>query len=378
MKKIFISYSHNDKDYLDELLKHLSPLKREGLIGSWIDRQIKPGKDWKNEINDNLINCDIAILLVSPDFISSDFCYNIEYKTALRLHREGKIILVPIIIRPCNWKKLELSKIQALPTDGKAVSTWKNIDQAWLDVSEGIEQLCSKELISNDNKKIEINIGTKFIVCELPRGFIILSDIIKNKSSNWSVLASYYNWDGKWINSTHYHSSYYDFWKTEEGLFTQCIKLGIPKGDIGFAENAISLMLKIRDEKNKNTLEYLVDIFNSETCQISIQEGKYLVDKTNLSTELIELQNTGDIRDLYFKVDFMIEETNLGFIELDKIRIDSIIRETQLLFFNKVGKNHPAYELISNHYDKLSNKKYNQFEWLIVLRNIIEDAYQYF
>lgn len=135
---VFVSYSHKDEDLKTHLLKHLEPLKRLNLIESWSDRKLVAGDNWGAEISKNLEAADIILLLISVDFITSAYCYDIELERALERHAEGRCIVLPIILRNCLWQHLEFSKIQALPKDGKAVSAWDDIDEALTSVADGV------------------------------------------------------------------------------------------------------------------------------------------------------------------------------------------------------------------------------------------------
>lgn len=103
---LFYSYSHRDETLRNELETHLKILERRNLISSWNDRQIEAGDDWKNEIDKNLESADIILLLISADFIASDYCYEKEMKCALERHNNGKAVVIPVILRDANWKKL--------------------------------------------------------------------------------------------------------------------------------------------------------------------------------------------------------------------------------------------------------------------------------
>jgi len=139
--KLFISYSHRDEEYHNDLIEHLSLLKRNGSIEAWSDRKILAGENWKDEIDDNLENAQIVLFLVSPSFIASNYCYEIEAKRALEKNTAGETIVVPILVRPCLWKDSPFAKLQALPKDAKAISTHDNKDEAWLDVISGLKSL---------------------------------------------------------------------------------------------------------------------------------------------------------------------------------------------------------------------------------------------
>jgi TIR domain len=143
---VFISYSHRDQTTKEELVKHLSPLKRLKLIADWHDRKIEPGDTWSQVISDNLKKADIVILLVSVDFINSKYCYDIEMGQALDRAADGNTVIIPVIARSCLWKNTPFSSYQALPTDGRAISSWPDQDEALSVVAEGIQQVAERIL----------------------------------------------------------------------------------------------------------------------------------------------------------------------------------------------------------------------------------------
>ena len=139
--KVFISYSHRDEDLMHELVKHLSLLKRQGVIQDWHDRQITAGSEWAGEINENLRSAQVILLLVSSDFLASNYCYDLEMKTALDRYKMGDAIVIPIILRPVSWQDSPLGKLQALPKDGRAITQWSDRDEAFLNVEHGIRKV---------------------------------------------------------------------------------------------------------------------------------------------------------------------------------------------------------------------------------------------
>src|SRR3989442_12154966 len=140
-KEIFFCYAHEDEQLLKILKMHLKPLQHEGLIDVWYDRDISAGEEWEQEISKQLSAAQIILLLVSPDFINSDYCYGIEMKRALERHKRGEARVIPVILRPIYWQGA-LGKIQALPTDGRPATSshWHNLDEAFYDVAEGIRK----------------------------------------------------------------------------------------------------------------------------------------------------------------------------------------------------------------------------------------------
>lgn len=139
-KKVFISYSRKDEQHMDRLRIHLKPLEREGLIEPWHDRMIAPGTNWQHEIDENLAAAEIVLLLVSPDFVASDYAYDREATIALYRHDRDEACVIPIIVAPVNLAQTPFAKIQVLPRDARPISTWPNQDEAWLDVEQGIRR----------------------------------------------------------------------------------------------------------------------------------------------------------------------------------------------------------------------------------------------
>jgi uncharacterized protein YjbI with pentapeptide repeats len=138
--KVFISYSHQDEALREELVTHLANLRRQGKIIAWYDRAIEAGEEWEAQIKGNLESAQIILLLISPPFMASDYCYDIEMERAIARHDAGTARVIPVILRPCDWKDSPFSKLQALPKDAKAVTQWSNRDSAFLDVVQGIRR----------------------------------------------------------------------------------------------------------------------------------------------------------------------------------------------------------------------------------------------
>ncbi len=154
--KIFISYTHADESYRKRLDVHLAPLKREGLIAPWHDRMIMPSSEWAAEIDQHLLEADIVLLLVSPDFVASDYCFEKEMTAALERQQAGAAHVIPILIRPTDFHRMPFAKLQALPRDAKPVSTWPDMDEALLDIARGIRRVVeargTKPLAKTDKK----------------------------------------------------------------------------------------------------------------------------------------------------------------------------------------------------------------------------------
>lgn len=136
--EIFFSYAHEDEALMDQVRRQLVIFDRLNIIRKWHDRMIPPGSEWKGQIDTRLLQAQIILLFISPDFFESDYCYNIEMKEALSRHNSGQARIIPIILRPCHWQTSPLSHIQVLPADGKPVTTWDNRDEACLNIANGV------------------------------------------------------------------------------------------------------------------------------------------------------------------------------------------------------------------------------------------------
>src|SRR5947207_3811014 len=109
--KIFFCYAHEDESLLNKLKTQLSPLQRQGLINVWHDRDIRAGTEWEQEISKHLNEAEIILLLASPDFMDSDYCYGIEMQRALERQRHGVARVIPVILRHVYWQGV-LGKLQ--------------------------------------------------------------------------------------------------------------------------------------------------------------------------------------------------------------------------------------------------------------------------
>jgi hypothetical protein len=119
----------------------LKLLQRQGVIESWHDRQISAGTEWKGEIDTHLEAARVILLLVSADFLASDYCYAIEMKRAMERHAANDARVIPIILRACDWHNAPFGKLQGLPKDGKPVTSWTNRDEAFANIAQGIRKV---------------------------------------------------------------------------------------------------------------------------------------------------------------------------------------------------------------------------------------------
>jgi hypothetical protein len=153
--EVFFSYSRKDKELRDELDTHLALLKRRG-VTTWHDCQIVAGSEWEEEINRRIKTADIVLLLISSDFIASNYCYEKELPDILQRHEAREAFVIPVLLRPvAGWKQSPFAKLQICPAGGLPVTQWKDRDAAFVDVAESIEEAVNKLLEQRDRQRQE-------------------------------------------------------------------------------------------------------------------------------------------------------------------------------------------------------------------------------
>ena len=135
---LFLSYANEDEPFCQEFKKHLKLLERQNLLSTWYDRQITAGANWGEEIDKQLERASIIVLLISPDFLASDYCYSHEMQLALERHKQGLTHVIPILLRPVDWQDAPFSDLHCLPSNNTPVTLWENRDAAFLEVVTGI------------------------------------------------------------------------------------------------------------------------------------------------------------------------------------------------------------------------------------------------
>lgn len=187
---LFISYSHLDEVKIKEFIKHIAPLKNNGIIKDWYDRKILAGQDFQDTIDNNLDKAEIICLFISANFLDSSACIK-EKKRALELRKKNGVSVIPIILSACGWlDDKDICHLLAIPTDGKPVTSYPDLDTAWNLVYNEIKKvieditkiknlkitdeflsfLKSSELLSKaHSQKSEVLIDDIFIFPELTR-----------------------------------------------------------------------------------------------------------------------------------------------------------------------------------------------------------------
>ena len=135
---VLFSYSHIDEALRDQIETQLTKLKRQGVIETWHDRRIGAGEDFADAIDRHVESDEIILLLVSPDFLASDYCYDREMTHAMERQEKGEAIVIPVILRACDWHAAPFGKLNATPPDGKPITQYADRDQAMLEVAKAV------------------------------------------------------------------------------------------------------------------------------------------------------------------------------------------------------------------------------------------------
>jgi tetratricopeptide (TPR) repeat protein len=138
--EVFYSYAGEDELLRTELEKHLSLLHRQGLIAAWHNRLVPAGTNWTETIDTHLERASVILLLVSADFLASDYCYGREMQRALQRHEAKQARVIPILLRPVDWRSAPFAHLQTLPTNAKAITVWPNQDEAFADVAASLRR----------------------------------------------------------------------------------------------------------------------------------------------------------------------------------------------------------------------------------------------
>jgi CheY-like chemotaxis protein len=138
---LFYSYAHEDEALRDELAGHLKIMERRGVIRPWHDRSIAAGQKWDGQISEHLLMADLVLLLVSKDFINSDYIWSHELDVVMKRQEQGEASVVPVMLRAVDIADAPFATLQGLPTDLKPVTSWSNRDEAWTDVAKCIRAI---------------------------------------------------------------------------------------------------------------------------------------------------------------------------------------------------------------------------------------------
>jgi tetratricopeptide (TPR) repeat protein len=145
--KVYYCYAEEDEDLRNLLTAHLTPLRRERKLTIWLDILLQAGSDWKMEVEKHLKEADLILLLISPGFMVSDYCYNLQLTTALNHYEAGKVEIIPILLRPVLWEGTPIKRLPLiLPTSKIPVTLWPNRDEAFTNIAAAIRDLIQTKL----------------------------------------------------------------------------------------------------------------------------------------------------------------------------------------------------------------------------------------
>lgn len=150
--ELFCCYARKDRDMLEQLKNHLTYLERQDLITIWSDININAGEEWEREIHQHLESADIFLLLISSDFMGSDYCYSTEMGRAIERHDQGSAQIIPILLRPTFYQNAPFARFQMVPTNAEPVTMWPNLDNAFHDITRYIDQVVAECQIRQVNE----------------------------------------------------------------------------------------------------------------------------------------------------------------------------------------------------------------------------------
>ena len=151
--EVFCCYAREDQELLEHLKKNLVPLQRSGQITIWSETNLNAGIEWEKELHKHLESADVILLLISPDFMASDYCYSIEMKRAIERHDQGIAYIFPILLRPTHWENAPFAQLQVIPTNATPVTKWFDRDDAFHDVTSHIKYFISNPPIQQTSVK---------------------------------------------------------------------------------------------------------------------------------------------------------------------------------------------------------------------------------
>jgi hypothetical protein len=154
MLNCYISYSHTDDKMKETLVLHLAPLERQGLL-QLLDDRVMPGEEWQPTLDKRLSEAGIIIVLLSPGYLASHYCMEVEARRALERAVRGEIRLVPVILKRCDWHSTEFGRLQALPKNGRPISDWSKRADAYHGIVLAIRHVLNEESRSHPALPVE-------------------------------------------------------------------------------------------------------------------------------------------------------------------------------------------------------------------------------
>ena len=179
MKKtnVFISYSHKDERYKDDLLRHLKLLEKQGVASFWDTSLIPAGANWSQEIKNAVETASVAILLISPDFLSSDYVIQQELPQLIKRAQERNVVVLPLLIRPTSWTSVpELAQFQFLNDVTRPLSTSDKRDEEMAQIANRLAELLvavSERQVGAPSRTPDRGVGVKIKDGKPPRNALV-------------------------------------------------------------------------------------------------------------------------------------------------------------------------------------------------------------
>ena len=186
--EVFYSYAHEDEGLRQDLDRHLSGLQHAGLVNIWHDRKIGAGDEWRDEIDAHIRSAHIILFLVSPYFLASDYCYDVEVNIALARHAAHEAVVIPIILLPCDWSHAPFARLQALPRDGRPVTLWSSHHEALAQIAREIREVVQGFGSARASSPSENKSSNKYIPQQRVLDAAIPSHIVKGRATELLVL----------------------------------------------------------------------------------------------------------------------------------------------------------------------------------------------
>jgi len=194
--KIFFSYAHEDREYLNEFKDYIKIFERNELVEQWDDNELVVGEKWDSKIKDKIYSADIVIFLLSASSLASDYIYNHELKIAFELNEMDEVYVIPIIIKDCLWNMTEFSEFQILPLEGKAVNSWRLKEEAWTSVARGLKKAIDNIIVAKQESVKDIELEN--VESSLQTKDILFDEKDLNENKNHKVLLKFLKTYSRW------------------------------------------------------------------------------------------------------------------------------------------------------------------------------------
>jgi len=293
--KIFYSYASEDEPLRKELEKQLSVLRRQGFVVEWHKGDISAGSEWQKQANLYLNTAHIILVLTSSDFMASDNCYSSEMQTAMQRHHLKEARIVPVLLRPCEWKGSPLAELQALPTNAVPITLWDNRDEAFLNVAQGIRKVV-QETVEGYLKHVQLTLAQETEQYNsLKRQAFSLRKAVDGNNIRLQELS-------REIGTTRQQLSLYKdtYNKLEtEKASLETIRANLQKQQLEISERDLSLssiISNLREGVNTSRSKFTNEIETLQQHVKSYQEidNKLTSEKANLESTHAKLQNQLD------------------------------------------------------------------------------------